>query len=157
MIIAVTNTTLLSNFAHARRPDLPPLAFPGLVMPTTVREELQEGERLGLLPSLDWSAIPVAEPERTQLAEIGQLTPSLDRGEIACLALARLHGAIAITDDRDARKVAQTLGLKVSGTLGALIQLIRHHGLTLEDGDRLLAKMIAAGYRSPRKSLESYL
>ncbi|MCP3964059.1 MAG: twitching motility protein PilT [bacterium] len=157
MILAVTNTTLLSNFAHARRPDLPPLAFPGLVMPGAVREEIEDGVRLGFLPALDWSAIPVVDPDPAQLDEVGQLKPPLDRGEIACLATARSHEAIAVTDDRDARKVAQALGLEVSGTLGALILLVRQRHLTLEDADRLLATMIAAGYRSPKSSIASFL
>ena len=51
MILAVTNTALLSNFAHARRPDLLPLAFPGMVIPSPVLEELREGERLEHLRS----------------------------------------------------------------------------------------------------------
>lgn len=157
MILAVADTTLLSNFAHTQRPDLPPLAFPGLAMPSTVREELADGERLGLLPPLDWSPIPVIEPDPTHLVEIGRLTPSLDRGEIACLALARMHEAVAITDDLDARTVAQALGLRVSGTLGALIQLVRQEHLTPEEGENLLATMITAGYRSPKSSLKSYL
>lgn len=157
MILAVTNTTLLSNFAHVRRPDLPSLAFPGLAMPTTVREELDEGEGLGLLPALDWSAIPVVVSDAAQLDEVRRLRPPLDRGEIGCLALAKSHDAVAVTDDRDARKVARTLGLKVSGTLGALILLTKGQHLTLNESDRLLAEMIASGYRSPKASIASYL
>ena len=157
MILAVTNTTLLSNFAHVSRSDLPSLAFPGLAMPTTVREELDDGERLGLLPALDWSAIPIVVPDAAQLDEVGRLQPPLDRGEISCLALAKGHGAIAITDDRDARKVARTLGLKISGTLGALILLVKGWHLSLGEADALLAKMVASGYRSPKPSIASYL
>ena len=157
MILAVTDTTLLSNFAHARRSDLPSLAFPGLVMPTAVREELDNGERLGFLPALDWTTVPVMAPDAAPLEEIGRLRPPLDQGELACLALAKSHDAVAITDDRDARKVARTLGLKISGTLGALILLVRGQYLTLDESDGLLAKMIASGYRSPRPSIVSYL
>ncbi len=157
MIRAVSNTTLLSNFAHVQRPDLPTRAFPDLVMPNAVMEELREGERLGLLPILDWSEIPVLEPEPEHLAEVERLQPPLDRGEIACLALAKANDAIAVTDDRDARKVAHKLGLKISGTLGALINLVRSDKLTLAEADGLLARMVAAGYRSPNLSIQGYL
>ncbi len=157
MILAVANNTLLSNFAQVRRPDLPLLAFPGLVMPTAVLEELEAGERLGLLPPLDWSAIPVVEPDPAYLARVGQMRPRLDRGEIACLAVASASGGIAVTDDRDARKVAHALGLEIAGTLGALISLVRREHLNLEAADGLLARMISAGYRSPTSSIESFL
>lgn len=143
MIRAVSNTTLLSNFAHVERPDLPTLAFPDLVMPAAVLDELREGERLGILPVLDWSEISVLEPRQEHLEEVKLLQPPLDRGEIGCLALAKANGAIAVTDDRDARKVARKLGLKISGTLGALINLIRAEQLTLAEADGLLARMIA--------------
>lgn len=157
MILAVANNTLLSNFAHVRKPDLPLLAYPGLVIPTTVLEELETGERLGILPRLDWSSVPVVEPDPVHLERVGQMKPRLDRGEIACLALASANHAIAVTDDRDARKVARALGLEIAGTLGALVLLVRRKHLNLDTADGLLARMISAGYRSPISSIESLL
>ena len=157
MILAVSNSTILSNFALAKRPDLLLQAFPGLVMPTAVWEEIGVGERLGLLPKLDWSRIPVVRPDPARLAEVERSKPRLDRGEAACIALARAHGAVVVTDDRDARRVAQHLGLKISGTLGALILLVQREILTISEADAVLATMIKEGYRSPSSSIGKFL
>lgn len=157
MTLAVSNTTLLSNFAHLRRPDLPSLAFPELIVPTAVLDELKEGERLGSVPSFDWGAIPVVEPEPSDLQTIGSLRPSLDWGETACLAIAIARKAIVVTDDWDARQVAASLGLEVSGTLGALCLLIEQRRLTVDTADQFLLEMIAKGYRSPLRSITQLL
>ena len=58
-----------------------------------------------------------------------------------------------LTDDADARRLAAALKVEISGTIGVLIKLVRREILTLEQGDRLLAEMIARGYRSPVRSL----
>ena len=153
MTLAVANTTLLSNFAHVRRGDLPGLAFPDLAVPTAVLDEIQQGERLGLLPVLDWSTIPVVDPDPADLEEIRRISPSLDKGETACLAVALARQAIVVTDDWEARQVARSLGLELSGTLGALILLTEQEDLTIDVADHLLSEMISAGYRSPVRSI----
>ena len=118
MTVAVADTTLLSYFAHVRRPDLPILAFPERVVPGAVLEELREGERRGLVPVCDWSPIPVVEPTQEEVSAIEHLRDSLDRGELAAIAVALRRGAVLVTDDRAARQNAGMLGLHVSGTLG---------------------------------------
>lgn len=153
MTLAVANTTVLSNFAHVRRADLPLLAFPSLVVPTEVLDEIRQGERLNLLPALDWSAIPVVDPHPADLETVRRMRPSLDAGETACLAVALARQAVVVTDDWEARQVAKSLGLGVSGTLGALILLGEQQRLSIDEADQLLAGMISAGYRSPVRSI----
>jgi predicted nucleic acid-binding protein len=58
-----------------------------------------------------------------------------------------------LTDDRDARRAAQEAGLIVSGTLGALMNLVRGSTLSLAEADEFLATMKRRGYRSPVNSL----
>lgn len=62
-----------------------------------------------------------------------------------------------VTDDRDARRVVRELGLEVSGTLGALCNLVDQRHLTIEAADELLAKMLSKGYRSPVTSIKALL
>ncbi len=83
--------------------------------------------------------------------------PSLDKGERACIALALRLTAVVVTDDRDARRVARSLGLEISGTLGALCNLVNHGHLTVEAADKLLTKMLSKGYRSPVTSIKTLL
>ncbi len=154
---AVSDTTLLSNFSHADRPDLPKLAFPGLVMPGVVLDEFNEGIRLGYFPPHDWNSIPLLDPTALEVSALQQTSPPLDKGERACIALALRLQAVVVTDDRDARRVAQSLGLEVSGTLGALCNLVDQRHLTIEAADEILAKMLFKGYRSPVASIKTLL
>jgi predicted nucleic acid-binding protein len=50
----------------------------------------------------------------------------LQSGEVSALALALEHGAgLFLSDDTAARVAAETLGLKVHGTLGIVVRAIR--------------------------------
>jgi len=77
----------------------------------------------------------------------------LDPGEVTCIVLAISIKAVVATDDASARRVARSLGLAVSGTLGALANLVDGGYLTLALADQLLQTMIVKGYRSPVRSL----
>lgn len=54
LVVALLDTTLLSNFAHIQQPDLLHLGV-GAQAATTpaVMREIQAGEQLGLVPSCD--------------------------------------------------------------------------------------------------------
>ena len=157
MTSAVADTTLLSNFAHVNRADLPLRAFPGLVTTSAVLQEIAEGEERGLLTACDWTAIPVLDPTPPEPSSLSQLSSSLDEGELSCIAVALRLGAILVTDDRRARQEAQALSLAVPGTLGALCNLVQLGHLTVEAADELLGRMRERGYRSPMSSIRSLL
>ena len=59
-VISLLDNTVMSNFAVIERPDLLPTAF-GSKLATSQQafDELQADVRLGKLPSLDWSWLPV--------------------------------------------------------------------------------------------------
>ena len=81
----------------------------------------------------------------------------LHHGEASCLAIAWRRNWAFLTDDGLARKTARTWGILVSGTLGLLIQAVKHGLLTAEEGDGLLGEMITRGYRTPHKTLQWFL
>lgn len=58
-----------------------------------------------------------------------------------------------LSDDWDARELARSLGVEVSGSLGALLRLTWEQILSLEEADALLAEMVRRGFRSPYRSL----
>jgi predicted nucleic acid-binding protein len=67
----------------------------------------------------DWVIIKNPRSVETLL----DLQSKLDRGEASAVALAmETPNATIILDDQKARKVAEALGIKVTGTLGVLIQ-----------------------------------
>jgi predicted nucleic acid-binding protein len=153
MPVVVTDTTVLNNFAQIGRPDLLRWAFPGLAAPQAVREELAKGERLGHVPAGEWSWLDLCELTVAEQSRAADFERHLQAGEAACLAVAEARGGLVLTDDRAARLAAVALKLEVSGTLGALINLVRQEILTLEEGDALLIEMMVRGYRSPVRSL----
>jgi predicted nucleic acid-binding protein len=60
---------------------------------------------------------PLIDPSRADLLS------DLDRGEAEAIALAQeLHANLVIIDERMARKHARRLGLKLTGTLGVLLE-----------------------------------
>ena len=153
MPVSLADTTVLSNFAQIGRPDLLRRAFPGLTTPEAVREELAKGERLGLVPVCDWSWLTAVELTGAEQARAADLERHLQAGEAACIAVTEHRGGLLLTDDGAARRLAESLGVEISGTIGVLVKLLRRKILPLEQGDNLLAEMMARGYRNPVRSL----
>lgn len=94
-------------------------------MPPSVENELLVGVTLGIdLPdvrSLDWLEIR-SPASRRALPLINDLGP----GETETLMLAlESPGSIALLDDSLARRVAETLGVHFTGTLGLLLDAKR--------------------------------
>jgi predicted nucleic acid-binding protein len=155
--LILADTTVLSNFAQVGRQDLLQQAFPGLSAPRTVREELSAGERLGRVPRGDWSWLKLVELSEAESLRAADLERHLQAGEAACLALVEARGGLVVTDDSAARRLGSVLNLRISGTLGALVRLVRQEILSLPQADVLLAEMMARGYRSPVRSLREVL
>lgn len=151
--LVVADTTVWCNFAHAGQPRLVPAAYPGVASPQQVFDEIALGQRLGHLGNFDRRFIRRVELTRAETTRAQALEGTLGPGEAACLAVAASRGVAVLTDDRNARAVAGSLGIEVSGTLGVLLHLVEIGGLSLAEADTLLAKMIQAGYRSPVASL----
>lgn len=157
MSLFLADTTVLSNFAHTGRQDLLRRLFPELSAPRAVREELSAGERLGRIPVGDWSWLEFVDLSETERLRAADLERYLQAGEAACLAVAEARGGLVLTDDSAARRMAGALKLKLSGTIGALVDLVRREILSLPQADALLAEMVARGYRSPVRSLREVI
>jgi predicted nucleic acid-binding protein len=138
MPLVVTDTTVLNNFAQIGRPDLLRRAFPGLAAPRVVREELAEGERLGHVPAGEWSWLNLFELTVAEQSRAAGFERNLQAGEAACLAVVEARGGLVLTDDRAARLTAVDLKLEISGTLGALVKLVRQKILPSKKGTHFL-------------------
>jgi hypothetical protein len=97
--------------------------FPeGVLVPEAVwREVVHEGgERLGAreVATADWITVQKVNAEGT----VRLLRAELDEGEAEAIALAHEVGAdVVLLDERDARRAARRMGLKVLGTVGILL------------------------------------
>ena len=154
MRAALTDTTVLSNFAHVERPDLLRALFSPLFVPSSVLQELARGETLGLIPECRWDWLEIVVPTPSEVSLAATFRQSLGAGEADGLAMASSRGLLVLTDDRDARLVGAALGLQVSGTLGCLRDLVKRSVIDSTNADRLLTQMREQGYRSPVRSLK---
>jgi len=105
--------------------DLLPRLVTRVVVPTAVAAELAEGRRLGLdLPVPD--TLPWVDLRAPRSEAVLRLAMDLGPGETAALALAlESADAITILDDALARRHAEVLGLRLTGTLGVLLDAKR--------------------------------
>lgn len=155
--VTILDNTVLSNFAAIRRLDLLTAAFPeGHITTEIVFRELLDGVRAGVLPDLSDEIIPVVEFEDAEKALITE-PHGLDPGEWSCLVVALQRGYAIATDDWAARREADRRNIPKTGTLGALVSLVRSDVLSLEDANRMLQGMVAAGYRSPIDRLDDLI
>lgn len=117
-MIVFSNTTPFIALASIGQLDILPKLFGEIHVAESVIDECTEGGRILVpnLKSLDW-VIPVADETTSTLPILFEL----DRGEKQTIVLARKHGAArVIIDERLGRRVAEYLGLNVTGTLGVL-------------------------------------
>jgi predicted nucleic acid-binding protein len=155
---SVIDTTVLSNFAHARRSDLLQAALGADAFTTpAVMAEFHAGEERRLVPVCDWHWLPVLELTPDEIKLAAQLRQQLGAGEAQCLAVAVSRGITFLSDDFAARRMASQHGVRVSGTLGVLLHLVQTGELALAEADDLLLTFVTHGYRSPVASLRQLL
>jgi len=158
----IFDTNVLSNFAKAGQLALLRELYPenaccsGFVVSEVMRG-FQQGHH-DLEPLAAWliSGWPRME-ELTMSAEkklFAAISISLGTGESSCLALAANRGYIFACDDRLARNEATRLGILLTGTLGILIKAVRTEHLELKTANRILQRMIKAGFYAPIKRIE---
>jgi uncharacterized protein len=117
----ICNATPLINFAAINRLDILQATFGQIIIPQAVSHETTGTD----FPSSHFvqQAIAASWLEVRTISPAGSnIAPELDVGEREAIALALETGIQRILlDEREARQVAQQLGLKVMGTLGILL------------------------------------
>jgi predicted nucleic acid-binding protein len=156
--LVVLDNTVLTNFALVKRPDLIlGLWETAASITPDVLDEYRVGEQAVGLPSGLWDSLPVLSLTQAELALALSLSHRLGKGERSCLAAAVSRGALLATDDLVARQHAKRAGLTVIGSVGILIRNIQQNRLALAEAQGLLDEMIAAGYHSPTKRLDTFM
>ncbi len=85
--------------------------------------------------------------EEKQLFET--LSVSLGIGEASCIAIASHRGLVFACDDRKARKEAALYNVRLTGTIGILVKVVRIGAIDLYQANSILAKMVEHGFYSP--------
>ncbi|MDG6996872.1 MAG: DUF3368 domain-containing protein [Nitrososphaerota archaeon] len=146
---AVSNTSPVLNLAIVGRLSLLRDQFETVMVPHAVRDELKIEEDLpgcneirGALKQGWLVTIEVKDMEKAEL-----LNRELDRGESEAIALAlQVRPDWVLVDEKEARNICKTLGLRVTGILGVLLKARRNGkvGPLKEVLDELMSK---AGFR----------
>jgi predicted nucleic acid-binding protein len=148
------DNTLLSNFALIHRPQLVLTLWPGACTTSAVQDEYHRGIASRQLPADVWTPLPTVILSPAESAFAARLLPRLGAGERTCIAVAYHRKGSLASDDLDARRQAEEYQIPTTGTIGALLLNVKRERITLQEGNRLLARLINAGYRSPIDRLD---
>jgi len=160
----IFDNTVLSNFAAIGRTDLLAGLFKGNAFTTVeVVEELRRGIDKGysslvsVLAATEntngWlQTVVMQSHQESRLRQ--ELDELLHPGESSCIALAASRNMILVTDDLAARKAAARRNVRLTGTVGLLLEMVRSSVLPIAEGNTLLKKMTDSGYRSPVNRLD---
>jgi len=85
------------------------------------------------------------------------LSVSLGLGEASSMAVARTRNYVFACDDRAARREADLLGIKLTGTIGILVKAARSKFISVRKADELLKAMLRNGFYSPVVSVREMM
>ena len=144
--MTVSNSTVLISLIKIERVDLIKNIFDNIIITNTINNELTERRDLykndirifdDLLAN---NFILVKKPKKLRDFE-------LHEGENSCLSLCKeTNNKIFLSDDKDARKAADSLGINVIGTLGILILNLEKKKINKKEFFEILKKLIDKGF-----------
>lgn len=166
--VAVLDTTVVSNFASTDSLGVRFSSFESITVPTAVVSELERGVDEGhdfladakerLDPSKHVTGGGRAHLRRGSKERWTILRRELDDGEAEALTVAILNGQLLVTDDSDARRLAETYDAAYTGSIGVLARAIEQEQIDPETADRWLRTWRDEyGYRSPVDSIRDVL
>ena len=92
-----------------------------------------------------------------ELATFVALPRRLHGGEASSLAIALHRNWLLMTDDDTARRQAEAMGIRYTGTLGCLVLMVRRGLVVVDEANAWLRAMIERNYRSPVDRLDDLL
>lgn len=149
------DNTVLSNFALVKQVSLLKEYCGDQAATTTdVLNEFERGikEHIFSETELDWlKLLDLNEKENTMFLNFSK---KLGKGEASCLAIAINRGYNFLSDDMAVRKIALREGVRLSGSVGVLLELIRMGKIGIQKGNEILNEFIKFGYYSPVNKLD---
>jgi len=107
-----------------------------------------DSAHFGWLDTVHVDGIDELQCLMTWMQRVGA-TDRLNRGEATVFAWADTHGAIAVVDDRSARRAAQQHGLEAHGTLLIMAKGVEHGRATIQSASSLVDTLLKHGARYP--------
>ena len=156
----ISNTTVLSNFAALHAVDKLRELYGEVFLSTEVYKEIERGLEEGYhfysdvekvlhpLSTGGWLRLTSLTGDK-EIETFSGMPGRLHAGEASCLAIAQHRGWLLLTDDKAARRQAESRNVAVSGTLGCLTLGIERGLWNLEQANGWLERIVAEGFRSP--------
>lgn len=147
-MLAVSNTSPLLNLAIIGHLSLLREQFSGVWIPLAVLEELRVKEDLpgsqAIREAIEAGWLRVEEAKDRPFVQV--LQRDLDKGEAEAIVLAiQVKPEWLLMDEREGRRIAKSLGLKVTGVLGILLRAYRE-GKLLSMQEAMEALQEKAGF-----------
>lgn len=153
-MIAVSNSTPLIALSKIGKLDLLREYFGEIYIPREVYDEVvTRGGRLSgaeEVASLEWIKVV----DVNNIVAVESLGLVLDKGEAEAIVLAKEKGDLLIIDDGDGRRTAESLDIKITGTIGILLIASKDGKLDLK---KKLDELIKVGFRLGNKEYERIL
>jgi hypothetical protein len=142
--VIVSDATTLIVLQKQQNLSLLCLLFQQVIVPETVYQELLAGlAKETVLEKPDCIVV-----EKVELStQLRNLLLFLDAGEAEAIELAAVKQLALIIDEKKGRKVAQYMGLTITGLAGLLILAVRKKTLTAVQAQVILDRAIQDGYR----------
>ena len=124
-MIIISDTTPIISLIKINRLDLLEKLFVEVLIPNAVFKELTTNNLFTNEAEIvkKSSFLKVSSVQNQKSLQLLQAVSGLDDGESEAIILAdELKSNILLMDERKGRKVAQKLGIKITGTIGILIQ-----------------------------------
>ena len=132
----ISDTTPIISLIKINRLDLLQKLFGEILIPEAVYKELTTNiafkNEADIVKNSDF--LKTSAVQNRKALEVLQVASGLDDGESEAIILAdELNSDVLIIDERKGRKVAQKLGIKITGTVGVLLQAHNENMITADE------------------------
>lgn len=159
----IINNTVLSNFASVGKLDILKKLYGKAYITLEVYEEVENGIRSGrkflnlVKTAINEEWLSVIELNEDELTIFNEILEALDYGEASCIAIAKERKYSFLSDDKNARKIAERFKIKYNGTIGILSLAYNKGIISKKEANQILKDMIMNGYYSPISNLDDIL
>lgn len=144
----IVDSTFLITLANLGKIEL----IEGAIIPEKVLEEILNEPAKSALLTLNFQKIsPSIKSRKLSMTILGDTYESGDNDIVALLI--DFSSSLIATDDRRIRNVCRSLGGKITGTLGILINSVKEKKITKNEALQLVKRLDKIGFRM---SLELY-
>ncbi len=146
--MVVSNTTTLLYFSKLGRIDLLKNVYDSITITTEVLAELQYKDKIPAYEREIHTIQRAIAEKYIIVKEIKKMNKyGLDGGETSAISLClELGDTVFLSDDKAARRTAQSVGLNVKGTLFILLKNVQQHKIDRTEFFQLLNSLILQGY-----------